>query len=262
MGSDIRCEPPWAVGERTARALRFEMGLGHAPIDVYDVIARRGVALAFRDLDGDDGRYIFHDGRALIIVRSDCDESSRQRFTAAHELGHHELHRFVGEGEAPTYLADRRIYETGGDRREIEANAFAGSVLLPTEALQAEFPVRGKIEVEQVVEIMRRYRVSYPTAVYRLHNSERITAARRDALLRDGKVRESRGQTEKPLGPCAPTELERSLVKLYRAGLVGPERLAEALGLSVEQAVERFGDPEPTKSGAEALLAELEGAEE
>ena len=58
MGSDPR-PPAWHDGERAARALRFELGLGYAPIDIYDVIARRGVALAFRDLGGDDGRYVF-----------------------------------------------------------------------------------------------------------------------------------------------------------------------------------------------------------
>ena len=263
MGSEVR-HPAWVVGERAARALRFQEGLGHAPIDVYDVIARRGVALAIRDLDGDDGRYIFHDGRALIIVRSDCEESSRQRFTAAHELGHHELHRYGGDGEVPTYLVDRTIYATGGERHEVEANAFAGCLLLPTEALQAEFSERGKVEVEQVVEIMRRYRVSYRTAVYRLHNSERITAPRRDALLRDGEgqIRDLRGEVEDPRQPTPPAELERSLVKLYRARLVGAERLAESLGLSAAQVLERFGEPEPVETGADTLLAELEDAEE
>ena len=264
MGSEIRQEPPWAVGERAARALRFELGLGHGPIDVYDVIHGRGVAIAFCDLDGDDGRYVFHNGRALIIVTSDCEESSRQRFTAAHELGHHELHRFTNASEAPTYLVDRSIYETGGERREVEANSFAGSLLLPTEAIRATFAERRKIEVEDVAELMTRYRVSHPTAVYRLHNSGYITAARRDALLREGlgHTRGPRGEAEAPIGPQTPFALERSLVKLYRVRLVGAERLAESLGLTQEQVIDRFGEPEPPETGADDLLAELEGAKE
>lgn len=263
MGSEAR-HPAWVVGEQAARALRFEMGLGHGPIDVYDVVARRGVAIAFRDLEGDDGRYIFHEGRGLIIVTADCEESSRQRFTAAHELGHHEMHRFAAEGEAPTYLVDRSIYQPGGERREIEANAFAGCLLLPTEAIRADLADHSRIEMEDVVALMQRYRVSRQTAVYRLHNSKRITAARRDALLGEGQtpIRDLLGAREDPIGPRPPAELERNLVKLYRARLVEAERLAESLGLSAGQVLERFGEPARASTGADALLAELGDAEE
>ncbi len=259
MASDLR-QPPWLEGERAASALRFELGLGYAPIDIYDVIARRGVALAFRDLQGDDGRYIFHAGQGLIIVNSTGTEASRQRFTAAHELGHHELHRFSGDDETPTYLVDRDILATGGDRREVEANAFAASFLLPGEALKAEFPVRGKVEVEDVVAIMRRYGVSFTTAVFRLHNTQRITARVRDALRSEGegRVHELGGDLPPPTGPTPPVGLERSLAKLYRAGLVEADRVAETLGVDRKSIVSRFGDPAPTGTNADALLAELE----
>ena len=262
MGSDPR-PPAWHDGERAARALRFELGLGYAPIDIYDVIAQRGVALAFRDLGEDDGRYVFHAGQGLIIVNSTCGQASRQRFTAAHELGHHELHRFSEDDETPTYLVDRNIYETGGDRREVEANAFAAAILLPTEALKAEFPTRGKVEIEQVTEIMRRYGVSLKTAVFRLHNSSRITARTRDLLLQEGegRVRELLGKVDEPIGSIPPAALERSLIKLYRAGLLDTERLSVGLGLTVDDVVERFGSPEPPTTNAAELLAELETPE-
>jgi Zn-dependent peptidase ImmA (M78 family) len=264
MGSDASPTPAWKVGEDAAKALRFSMGLGHGPIDVYDVAARRGVAVAFRDLGGDDGRYIFHGGQALIIVTTVCEEATRQRFTAAHELGHHEMHRFSGDTETPTYLVDHDIFAKDGERRETEANSFAAALLLPTEALQAEFPGKPKIELDDVVTIMQRYRVSLEVAVNRLNNAGTITKSLRQTLLDEGKgnVRKLRGDDEKPVDRQAvPHGLKGSLSKLYLAGLIAPERLSEALGISVREVVATYGTPEPEEPDVDDLLAELEANE-
>jgi Zn-dependent peptidase ImmA (M78 family) len=249
------------VGQRAAQALRFQLGLGLAPIDVYDVIEQRGVALAFRDLDGDDGRYVFHNGKALILVSSTCDEASRQRFTAAHELGHHELHRFDANGEVETVLIDTVVGSSRGDPREQAANSFAACLLLPREALQAAFPERAPVSVEQVVELVDRFGLSYESTVYQLHNSGRITNTRRDTLLREGEGQVHRlsvKQHEAPQQARPPRELERHLAKLYRAGLVPAERLAEATGLSAAQIVHEYGEPEQPGTDIDDLLAEIE----
>ncbi len=53
-------------GERAARALRHELGLGIAPIDIWDVLRRRGVHVAVRDF-GDqagDGLYLWKGSEA------------------------------------------------------------------------------------------------------------------------------------------------------------------------------------------------------
>lgn len=263
MGSEARQEPPWVVGERAARALRFELDLGHSPMDVFDVIRRRGVALAFRDLGGDDGRYIFHRGRALIVVGTNCTEASRQRFTAAHELGHHELHRFDANGEVDTVVIDKEVGPSRGDPREQEANSFAASLLLPREALLRLFGDRAQVSVEQVVDLMDRFGLSYPATVYRLHNTDRISAARRDALLAegDGQVHRLSTRDESAHPEQAPLELERHLAKLYRAGLVPPERLSQALGRPLDEVVAAYGEPEQPAAEVGDLLAELGGGE-
>ena len=260
MGSDAPVAPPWRVGARAAEAVRFELNLGYGPIDVYDVAQRRGASVVFRDLGGDDGRYVFHNGAALIIVTTSCAEAARQRFTAAHELGHHELHRFAGESEAPTYLVDHDILAKG-DRRESEANSFAATLLLPNEALKADFPGRPKVQPEDVGTIMRRYGVSFETAVYRLNNAGIISAPRRQALLEEGwgRVRELRGQEEQPRSDRdVPEALENSMRKLYLAGLVAPERLAEVLAISADDVVTRFGEPTRAEADVSDLIAGLD----
>jgi len=259
MASEPRREPAHVAGERAARALRFEMRLGDAPIDIYTVIRERGIALAFRNLGSDDGRYLFHAGMGLVIVTT-TTVAARQRFTAAHELGHHEMHRFVGEAETETYIVDRDVTRADGARREVEANAFASCLLLPSEALMARFPrPRTKIGLEQVIDLMRLYRVSLPTAVFRLHNTGRITPAHRDALLRagDGQVQQLLGDPEDPRTEAAPDALVRNLSKLYRADLIPAERLGEALHIQAAQVVDRFGEPTPAAPDIAALLTEI-----
>jgi len=261
MGSDQRQEPAYVVGERAARALRFEMRLGDAPIDIYEVIRERGVALAFRDLAGEDGRYVFHAGMGLAII-STAGPAARQRFTAAHELGHHEMHRFVGEVEAETYIIDTKVGVSDGVRREVEANSFASSLLLPSEALMTRFPQRTKVTLEQVADLMRIYRVSLPTTVFRLHNTNRITAAHRDALLDagEGQAQQLLGELEAPRTEAPPDALTRNLTKLYRADLITADRLGNVLNMQIKDVVDRFGHPAPATPDISDLLAEIEGA--
>lgn len=80
------------------------------------------------------------DGKFEITVNS-SNSVNRRRFTAAHELGHFVLHRhLLGNG-----VSDNTAYRSvsGSDcynsnitaKHETEANMFAASVLMPTEAL-------------------------------------------------------------------------------------------------------------------------------
>ncbi len=133
-------EPHWLPGKRAAQALRLELNLGFAPVNVWDVIRDRGVKLARHEFGEGrgDGFYLWHGGRALITINS-SERASKQRFTAAHELGHHELHRFEADELA---IADKNVSNTGGDPREVVANAFAGYMLAPDEALRQDLAGR------------------------------------------------------------------------------------------------------------------------
>lgn len=96
------------------------------PIDVFSVIERERIWLVFQPLQNVLGAYQRSaDSRGIII--NSRHPSSLQRFTAAHELGHHVLQH----GAA---LDDRtRIEGTarGLDRREAAAQAFAADFLMP-----------------------------------------------------------------------------------------------------------------------------------
>lgn len=109
--------------------MRDALAGGDRAIDVIGAVQRLGLFMMFRPLDGLLGAYVPTRALSGMLVTTKRDLHV-QRFTAAHELGHHVLgHRalsldtvvgFVGRGETSKH-----------DIQEIEADAFAAEFLLP-----------------------------------------------------------------------------------------------------------------------------------
>lgn len=237
-------EPPIHAGEKAARALRHELSLGFGPLrSIWETISARGVAWSIHDFgpDGGAGLYLWSDPTAIIVVNGNM-RHSHQRFTAAHELGHHELHRFAGRSVA---VVDKTIW--GKDPNEVAANAFAAYLMAPTEGLHERFgnKRRRTMAVEDVVEAMMHWGLSYKAMVYRLHNTQIITAATRDELLRDGQGRidillrhyGAADDAPTPGFSRRPPDFLRAAMTLYQQSVVTDSRLGQLLDLPVEQAV-------------------------
>jgi Zn-dependent peptidase ImmA (M78 family) len=235
-------------GERAARALRHELGLGIAPVDIWEVLRRRDVYVALHDFGeaGGDGLYLWRSTEAggvpLIVVNS-AKRPSRQRFTAAHELGHHELHRFEA---ADVLIADEEVGATDGDEREVAANAFAAYLMVPTEDLRESVKALGGPPTPVgLVGLMRRYGLSYQALAYRLRNTDLITQKTLDRLLADGegqidRLMRSQGFAEDSIFPApagVPESLSLGAMTLFRRHVITEARLAELLGMTVEQAL-------------------------
>lgn len=236
-------EPYWLLGKRAAQGLRLELNLGFAPVNVWDVIRDRGVELARHEFGKGcgDGLYLWLGGRALITINS-SERASKQRFTAAHELGHHELHRFDADELA---IADENVFETGGDPWEIAANAFAGYLLAPDEALQQDLAGRAAKDIvpRDVVELMRKYGLSYEATANRLNLASVVNQPNRKRLLEAGEgqierlVREAGFDEEAilPFGPDLPVELVDGALALYRDAVISADRLGDILDLAPEE---------------------------
>ncbi|MBN1458940.1 MAG: ImmA/IrrE family metallo-endopeptidase [Armatimonadetes bacterium] len=248
----MRAEPPYLQGERAARALRHELGLGIAPVDIWEVVRRREVFVALHDFGetGGDGLYLWRGsdtaGVPLIVVNS-AKRPSRQRFTAAHELGHHEMHRFEA---ADVLIADEEV-GTDGDEREAAANAFAAYLLAPTEDLRDSVKAIGDPPTPAgLVRLMRRYGLSYQALAYRLRNTGLISQKALDALLTDGegqvaRLMRSQGFEEDSIFPAprgVPEVLSREAMRLYRERVISDARLAELLRTTVEEALDAVRD--------------------
>jgi len=72
----------------------------------------------------------------FVIYVEQSEPSFRQRFTAAHEIGHFVLHReSIGEGIEDNYLLRAKGMS---NRQEQEANQFAADLLMPFALINQE----------------------------------------------------------------------------------------------------------------------------
>ncbi|MER8568027.1 ImmA/IrrE family metallo-endopeptidase [Mesorhizobium sp. M0924] len=169
-------------------------GIGR--VDVYDTITRLGVPLVFTKLDGLLGAY-YREPTPGVLVTTERP-LSQQRFTAAHELGHHYL------GHTPS-LDDESILgrapfqaRTGDSLHEVEAEAFAAAFLLPRWLLdwhceRQDWTDAHLHDPALVYQLALRVGTSYAATVWTLHRYEVFsrTTARLMADLELKKVKQA-----------------------------------------------------------------------
>src|SRR5688500_17466121 len=112
-----------------AQALLEELGLTGTP-DIRDVARAPGVGIEEADVDRFDGALVRVKGstEGLIAIRETIRETGKKNFTIAHELGHLLL---PGHDESTVCLqTDVETWESGLPKQEIEANEFAGELLM------------------------------------------------------------------------------------------------------------------------------------
>jgi Zn-dependent peptidase ImmA (M78 family) len=126
------------------------------------------------------GAYGVKMGEPYIFVNSD-DWPTRQRFTLAHEFGHHELnHRGSLDLEK-----DLGSFSSSRPPREVQANWFAAEFLLPLDALQRWMESRAFPEedsLETVVRLSCSFGISPRVALYRLNKGRFLTHAAKSSL--------------------------------------------------------------------------------
>ena len=158
-------------GARAARRLLAEHpDLERAPVDVEALAGRLGIRL--REVEMDDetsGMLIVKSNGASAIAVNQEHHPHRKRFTVAHELGHWAMHISAGtERHFVDHLVvkrrDRRASQ-GTEREEVEANAFAAELLMPTRLVRKAFPGSTAVNAWDLHEgrlrrLARRFRVS------------------------------------------------------------------------------------------------------
>ena len=123
---------------RAAFKLRAEQGREqNAALCPYDSATELGIDVVFADIPSLEAMYV-GDDQPYVIVAADRPPG-RQRFSGAHELGHH----VFGHGTHVS-LIDHASLERGGlPDEEFLVQAFAGYLLLPASAVSYAFSVRG-----------------------------------------------------------------------------------------------------------------------
>jgi len=125
--------------EAAARQILVGSGIDSIPaltsVKLKDLIQARGAYYEEIELDGKDGRIVTLKDRAVISINKFITDTGKKRFTAAHELGHFELHKSLSvNADTPYELCD--WYQKGG--HEKEANDFASELLMPYKLFKQE----------------------------------------------------------------------------------------------------------------------------
>jgi Zn-dependent peptidase ImmA (M78 family) len=158
-----------------AEELVQEMGITSAPVDVESIAQKLGLRVLYEDLGEDvSGVLITSTSGANVVVQA-ADHTNRQRFTIAHEIGHYRLkHQFDGEHvhvDRGNFISRRdSTSSTGLDPKEIEANQFAASLLMPPDLLKKEVEDLGVPQLldNHVAHLAKQFKVSEHAMTIRL----------------------------------------------------------------------------------------------
>lgn len=160
--------------QKSVEELLQQAGVDEVPIPIEKIARFCGAQLKYVPFDGELSGLLFQDEGQIIIGVNALHSKTRQRFTIAHELGHLRL-----QGHDPLHVdRDFRILLRNArssqavDPMEIDANAYAAELLMPTALLESD--LAGHIVDYEDDEFIRsladRYRVSLQAMIFRLTN--------------------------------------------------------------------------------------------
>ncbi len=183
---------PWAQVHRIAatEAARVFQALAidtTQQIDPFAALAAEGVVVMRRPLDRVAGLYVPGDARRGnppgVLINSG-HPLTKQRYTAAHELGHHRRDHEVVLDEDTEWFG--RGVEPALDRERI-AEAFAAWFLMPRQLMQTKIQAVGLsprlLNAEGAYTLALELGTSYAATVHHLTDTRLIPASRREELL-------------------------------------------------------------------------------
>ena len=206
------------------------------PVDVFEIIEKAGVWLMFQPMRDVFGSYQRQGDAAGIIINSN-HPSSLQRFTAAHEYGHHVLGHEAS-------IDDQGNINSFGSRlaiQEVAAQAFAADFLIPLQLVNRVLRNLGigiqpkQLTSAEVYRISLEVGASYTAAVTQL---ERL-----------GKINRSTSQRlrkERPLQIKEALAGERPHESRADVWILGQEETGRQLQVRVEDEIHVFLEATPS----------------
>lgn len=208
-----------ALAEASMQAQRLHARLGTdytRPVDIFGVVQELGIWLSSRPLGAGLFGFYLREGDAAGIVLSASHPEYLQRYTCAHELGHHVLgHR--------SHLDDRDdiIGDAPAERYdEHAAQMFAGNFLMPIQAVnrvqrRLGIPRDHALTAAEVYALSRELDVSFSAAAWQLVNLGRLSTRRAADIVRAGAAEAKR--TMRP-GPHPQGDNRAGLVVIDETG--------------------------------------------
>ena len=155
------------------------------PVDIFRIVQELGIWLNSRPLGNLFGFYLRQDD-ALGICLNAAHPETLQRYTCAHELGHH----LLGHESNLDDAADIDGLGGGTPTQERAAQVFAGNFLMPLGLVNRVLRRLGlydePLSASDVYQVSRELDVSYTAAVWRLRTLGRIDGPTAASYARAG----------------------------------------------------------------------------
>jgi Zn-dependent peptidase ImmA (M78 family) len=154
--------------DRFTMELLEKSSISRPPVPVEKVAEAEGFRIIRESLESNlSGFYVMQMGVPTIGVNV-VHAPVRQRFTIAHELGHALMH--ADEHYDREFRRDP-MSSSAVDPDEIDANAFAASLLMPADWVREEWAeATDLLDDEWLVRTARQFGVSTQSLMYRLEN--------------------------------------------------------------------------------------------
>ncbi len=163
--------------EHAAERLLADHRTTGPPVDPEALAIAEGILVVRRRFeDANVSGILFRDGDHHVIGVNSAHPLVRQRFTIAHELGHRALHpgrELILDVPVRVNLRDKTS-SMASDLEEIEANAFAATLLMPAQMIRDQLsqlpPARRREPDITAAALARIFKVSTPALNFRLIN--------------------------------------------------------------------------------------------
>jgi len=161
--------------ETKAQEVLDQAGIKSSPVEVEQIAKHFGIEIKKGPSNDFSGLLLHKADKAYIAVNSN-EAKVRQRFTIAHEIGHFILHK------NSSVFVEYRDNQKGIIRtpKELEANAFAAALLMPSASLEKDMAVivkKGMFEESDLKTLCEKYAVSEDAMKIRLINLSYILDA-------------------------------------------------------------------------------------
>lgn len=154
---------PRIAAEKILCLIKEKEGKITYPIDPFKILKEKNVLITFSDFDKLEGLLLFDNKKESVVSINLNRPVTRQRFTAAHELGHIMLHTEI-KGDnflCPIFGAKNQI--------EREADEFASYLLMPNEELNQLIDNyqdnQGNVNLDDCLMIAEYFGVSFESCV-------------------------------------------------------------------------------------------------
>lgn len=150
------------AADDTLKKLKARNGKIIFPINPFELLKEENVVITYSDFDKLEGLLLYDKNLSLVSINV-SRPITRQRFTAAHELGHIFLHSEINSNNflCPKYGVKSDV--------EKEADSFASYLLMPTDELNRQVDLKqdenGKVGFDECLLIAEYFGVSFEACV-------------------------------------------------------------------------------------------------